>query len=108
VKERVFTLVVFAGLTAWAAVAHWRAAPGFACMAIGQACLVFALLESQRGRERSQLVWGYFALWCLGLAWLFAAVVGALTSGRFWIVFAALAFVMFPVVVLARRLFVRD
>ena len=77
-------------------------------MAVGQACLVFALLESQRGRERPQLVWVYFALWCLGLALLFAAVVGPLTSGRFWIVFAALAFVMFPVVVLGRRLFVRD
>ena len=31
------------------------------------------------------------------LAW------ATLTSGRIWIVFAALAFVMFPVVVLARR-----
>ena len=108
-KERVFTLVVFAGLTAWAAVAaHWRAVPGFACMAFGQACFLFAVLESRRGRERLQFVWGYFALWCLGLALLFAAVVGPLTSGRFWIVFAAVAFVMFPVVVLGRRLFVRD
>jgi hypothetical protein len=108
VKERVFTLVVFAGLTVWAAVAHWRAVPGFACMALGQACFLFALLESQRGRERPQLVWAYFALWSLGLALLFAAVVGPLTSGRFWIVFAAVAFVMFPAVFLARRLFVRD
>jgi hypothetical protein len=104
---RVVNAVVFTGLTAWAAVAHWQLVPGLACMALGQTCLLLVMVEGSRVRVRMELGWSFLGLSYVGLAWLFAALFGAPTSGRFWIVFAAIAVVFSPVVLLARCLFLR-
>jgi hypothetical protein len=103
VKTRAFNAVLFIGLAVWAAVAHGRLVPGFACMALGQTCLFFALVEARRPRERLGSVWAFVAFMYLDLALLVAAVFGPPTSGRFWIAFAAVAAVFSPVVLLAGR-----
>jgi hypothetical protein len=99
VKQRYLMLVLPIVLTAWAAVTHSWAAPGFATLAIGQASLTVFWRRAHDGRAAPGAVVPFLALSYVGLAYLLALLAGTPEHARFWVVV-----ILAPVVVLARGL----
>ena len=106
-KGLVFQVVVFGGMTIWAALSNPWVVPGFACLAASRA--VMLAVESDRVSSASvgSALLTQLGLAYVGISYLFAAVVGLPNTWRFWVVFGAVALILFPTLALGRRFFLR-
>jgi predicted membrane channel-forming protein YqfA (hemolysin III family) len=103
-KLRVFNALLFGSLAVWMLFTHPWVAPGFALLAASQLMVPIAVWRHAKGRAAWASIVLFLGLGYLGLACLFALMVGEPTTAGFWLVFGTVATILGPALWLFQRI----